>query len=127
MTTRQMRSRYGTVRAALLALILVCLVPLFGINGAADSRTAGPTAERAAIAVAFPSRADARAEEPGCSEGQPGAPFGARALSPDQPGPHVPKPTPASAGPQDDIPALALASPPGTTAVDLHRIQVSRT
>ncbi|WP_150494533.1 hypothetical protein [Streptomyces kanamyceticus] len=127
MTTRLKRPGDGTVRAALLALVLLCLVPLFGVAGAANSPSTGPTAERAATAVVSASWADPRVEDRGCHEGQPGAPGGAPALSPDQSGPHAPKSAPAPPRPQDDVPALAAASPPDATSVDLHRIQICRT
>ncbi|MEU6123893.1 hypothetical protein [Streptomyces sp. NPDC047123] len=122
-----MRPRGDTVRAALLAFVLLCIVPLVGVQEAAGPPSAAPAAERGADVVAAVSWADARVEDRGCHEGRPGSPRDALALSPDQPGSHVPRPASVSSGPGDDAPALAVAAPPDVTSVDLHRIQISRT
>ncbi|MGW7413364.1 hypothetical protein [Streptomyces sp. NPDC054863] len=127
MTARRMRPRDAAVRTALLALVLLFLVPLFGVEGPTGSASAGSTADRSATALTSTPRADSPDEERGCHEGQPGAPSGAVAPCPEQPGSHVPKATTAPPGPQDDALAYSGTSPPDTTSVDLYRIQIIRT
>ncbi|MEU7579964.1 hypothetical protein AB0B50_20470 [Streptomyces sp. NPDC041068] len=131
MATRQMRPQHGIVRAVLLALVFLFLVPVFGTEGSAGSSSAKSASDRSVAAVApavVPAvRGSFRVEDRGCHEEQPGGPRGAVVPCPEQPGAHVPKSVPAPSGPQDDVLSLPGASPPGTTSVDLYRIQIIRT
>ncbi|MFI0980596.1 hypothetical protein ACH4SP_26755 [Streptomyces sp. NPDC021093] len=127
MTTRLMRPRGGTVRTVLLTLVFLFLVPLFGVEGPADSVSARPVSERSATAFVPSTQADSRDEGRGCHEGQPGDSHGAVAPCPEQPTSHIPRATHAPPGPQDDSLGLPGASPPDITSVDLYRIQIIRT
>ncbi|MEU8893976.1 hypothetical protein [Streptomyces sp. NPDC048442] len=111
----------------LLALVLLFLFPLFGAEGPSASAAAKPPRTHSAAAVVSLPQADSLDERRGCHEGQPGVPRGAVAPRPEQPGAHIPRATSVLPGPQHDAPAVPGPSPPDTTSVDLHRIQISRT
>lgn len=127
MTTRQMRPQSGIVRTALLALVFFFLVPLFGIEGQGGAAPPKPVNDRGVVSVVSGAQADSRVENRDCREGQQRDPRGVVVQCPEAPVVHAPKPERAVSGPQDGILRLVGSSPPGTTSVDLYRIQIIRT
>ncbi|WP_306338553.1 hypothetical protein [Streptomyces sp. KL118A] len=127
-TTRPMRPRDDrTVRTALLTLIFLFLVPLFGIQVTADPASDGPATVRTTTASYATPSADFPDDDRGCHDGQPTDPHSAMVPRPEQPGSPVPKSTSTPPAPPFAPLAPSGTSQSDTTSVDLYRIQIIRT
>ncbi|MEU6678775.1 hypothetical protein [Streptomyces sp. NPDC046925] len=136
MATRRTRPRGSAVRTALLAMAVLFLVPLLGVDGASGAAAASVTEDRGATADAFGPYpyADSRESGPdrardggrGCHEGENRTPREALP-APERTNSPAIGAAPVSYEPRDDTPVLPGAAPPDATSVDLYRTRVIRT